>query len=86
MSIIQQLNQIFTSERVLTDADSLQTYGKDWTQVYTPNPLAIVFPESTEEVQALVKMANEEGVALVPSGGVSGRRDHSTITNLCRRK
>ena len=72
MNILQQLNDIFTPERVLTDEDSLQNYGKDWTQVYTPDPLAIVFPTSTEEVQALVKMANEEGVALVPSGGRTG--------------
>ncbi len=81
MSILQQLNQIFTSERVLTDEDSLQTYGKDWTQVYTPNPLAIVFPESTEEVQALVKMANAEDVALVPSGGRTGLSGGAMATN-----
>src|SRR5690606_20604749 len=32
----------------------------------------IVFPASIEEVQALVKYANEHGVALVPSGGRTG--------------
>ena len=72
MNILQQLNDIFTQERVLTDEDSLQNYGKDWTQVYTPDPMAIVFPISTEEVQSLVKMANQEGIALVPSGGRTG--------------
>jgi len=58
--------------KVLTDAADLENYGKDWTRIYAPNPLAIVLPKTTEQVQALVKFANEQGVALVPSGGRTG--------------
>jgi len=58
--------------KVLTDPVDLESYGKDWTRIYAPNPLAIVLPKTTEQVQALVRFANENGVALVPSGGRTG--------------
>jgi FAD/FMN-containing dehydrogenase len=56
----------------LTDADSLNTYGKDWTKHFAPAPLAIAFPKSIEQVQAIVRWANQRQVALVPSGGRTG--------------
>ena len=37
-----------------------------------PAPSAIVFPGTTEEVQAIVRLANVEKFALVPSGGRTG--------------
>ncbi|HDZ39535.1 MAG TPA: FAD-binding oxidoreductase [Marinobacter sp.] len=58
--------------KVLTDPADLDTYGKDWTRIYAPDPVAIVLPKTTEQVQALVKFANENRVALVPSGGRTG--------------
>ena len=58
--------------KVLTDPDDLQAYGKDWTKIYPPKPTAIVLPKTTEQVQALVRFANENQVALVPSGGRTG--------------
>lgn len=67
-----QLQAIVGKDKVKTDADSLETFGKDWTKIYPPNPSAIVFPKTTEQVQAIVKFANEHQVALVPSGGRTG--------------
>lgn len=69
--ILSTLRQCVTG-KVLTDADSLQTYGRDWTRKHEPAPLAIVFPKSTQEVQAVVRAANELGFKLVPSGGRTG--------------
>lgn len=68
-------------DRVLTDADSLEHFGKDWTRKYTPAPLAIVFPKSTEEVQSLVRYANEHRLALVPSGGRTGLSGGAVAAN-----
>jgi FAD/FMN-containing dehydrogenase len=67
-----QLKAIVGEDKVRTDADSLETFGKDWTKIYPPNPSAIVFPKTTEQVQEIVKFANEHQVALVPSGGRTG--------------
>lgn len=62
----------FDSTQILTDADSLEHWGKDWTKHFAPAPSAIVFPKSTEQVQALVLLANDHQVVLTPSGGRTG--------------
>lgn len=67
--MLDDLKNIFSSDRVLTDSESLDTYGRDWTKHLDVNATAIVFPKSTEEVQKLVLWANKNKVGLVPSGG-----------------
>jgi len=86
MSLTQQalvaaLAEIVGSDRVKTDHESLQVYGKDWTKVYDPAPSAIVFPGSAAEVQALVRLANEQRIALVPSGGRTGLSGGAVAAN-----
>ena len=71
-ALIDELKNLVEPGKVLTDADSLNAFGKDWTKHFAPAPLAIVFPKSTEQVQAIVLWANERKVALVPSGGRTG--------------
>ncbi|WP_366526646.1 FAD-binding oxidoreductase [Aquabacterium sp.] len=70
--ILARLHAIVGESHVKTDADSLKHWGCDWTKVRTPAPSAIVFPSTTEEVQAIVRLANELRLALVPSGGRTG--------------
>ena len=70
--VLQALQACVGESRVLTDADSLERYGRDWTRVHTPAPSAVVLPGSAEEVQALVKVALTRQLALVPSGGRTG--------------
>lgn len=71
-AIIDTLKTLVDADKVRTDAESLNTWGKDWTKHFEPAPLAIVFPKSAEQVQALVRFANEHKLALVPSGGRTG--------------
>lgn len=70
--ILEQLAAIVGEQRVKTDSESLQVWGKDWTKHFEPNPSVIVFPASTEEVQAIVKIANQHNLAITPSGGRTG--------------
>lgn len=58
--------------RLSSDPDDLEHYGRDWTRRWTPAPLAIVFPSDIDEVQAVVRWAAANGVAIVPSGGRTG--------------
>ncbi|PMQ06911.1 putative FAD-linked oxidoreductase [Dyella sp. AD56] len=58
--------------RLLTDPADLEHYGRDWTRRWTPAPLAIALPGDVAEVQGIVRWANEQGVAVVPSGGRTG--------------
>src|SRR5690606_24962745 len=71
-SIIETLKTLVDADKVRTDSESLTTWGKDWTKQFEPAPLAIVFPKSAEQVQALVRFANEHKLALTPSGGRTG--------------
>ena len=67
-----QLAAIVGPDRVLTDADSLLHYGRDWTRVHTPAPVAVVLPGTVAEVQDIVRLAGHAGLAIVPSGGRTG--------------
>lgn len=71
-ALVEQLTAIFGADKVKTDADSLATYGKDWTKVWEPKPSAIVFPKTTEQVRDLVLLANQASLSVVPSGGRTG--------------
>jgi len=62
----------FPDLEVLTDAESLAHYGRDWTRFWAPAPERVVFPRSTADVVDLVRWARSEGRALVPSGGRTG--------------
>ena len=70
--VLARLREQFGEDLVRTDPDSLQSYGKDWTSAYQPDPLAVVLPRQIDHVMALVELANELGFALVPSGGRTG--------------
>lgn len=50
----------------------LQTYGRDWTKVYVPRPSAVVFPRHPDEVCEVLSFCNQNGIAVVPSGGRTG--------------
>jgi len=71
-AVLTALEKIVGTGRVLTDYDSLQRYGRDWTRVHVPNPAAVLLPDSIEQVQAIVRLAAREGLAIVPSGGRTG--------------
>ena len=69
---IADLRVLLSPEQVLDDPETRAVYGTDWTHVHAPDPLAVVFPRSVEQVVGVVRWANEQGIALVPSGGRTG--------------
>jgi FAD/FMN-containing dehydrogenase len=58
--------------RLKTDPTDLEHYGRDWTRRWTQAPLAIALPATVQEVQAVLRWANDHAVAVVPSGGRTG--------------
>ncbi|MDX9873267.1 MAG: FAD-binding oxidoreductase [Spongiibacteraceae bacterium] len=71
-AIFEQLAAIVGPDRVTREPAELERLGRDWTRAWEPAPSAVVFPRSVEQVQALVRLANEQQLALVPSGGRTG--------------
>ena len=71
-ALLDGLRAFIETAHVRIDADSCLNYGHDWTRLYAPNPLAVVLPGSIEQVQQLVRYANDHRLPLVPSGGRTG--------------
>ena len=80
-AIIETLKTLVDADKVRTDSESLSSWGLDWTKQFEPAPLAIVFPKSIEQVQALVRFANEHKLALTPSGGRTGLSAAAVASN-----
>src|SRR5690606_16630057 len=79
--LIEELKTLVEPGKVLTDAESLAAYGKDWTKHFAPAPSAIVFPKTVEQVQAIVRWANTHKVALVAYGGRTGLSSAADAAN-----
>ena len=79
--LLEKLVEIVGDAWLKTDSADLETYGKDWTKAYPANPIAIVLPKDTDEVVALVQLANLHEVALVPSGGRTGLSGGAVAAN-----
>lgn len=72
MRFMEELTERLGSENVLSDLESLKTYGRDWTKKIAPDPSAVVFPTTSDDLVFLVHWARQKKVPLVPSGGRTG--------------
>ena len=75
------LKEIFSSSRVKTDHADLMHWGTDWTRSFDIAPQAVVFPECADEIVALVKLARDRALELVPSGGRTGLSGGAVASN-----
>ena len=79
-SLIRELKNTVNC-KISDDESTLKSYGTDWTRELVPDPLAIVFPESTKDIKAIVIFANKHNTSLVPSGGRTGLSGGAVATN-----
>jgi glycolate oxidase len=70
--VLSSLRDVTDDERVLTAREDLLTYAADATPLLSQSPGAVVVPRDTEEVAAIVELANEEGFTIVPRGAGTG--------------
>ncbi len=66
--MIDALIKIVGSDHVLTGADA-QAYCQDWRGRYAGTALAVVFPQRTEQVAAVVQLCAAKNISIVPQGG-----------------
>ncbi len=78
---IEQLSQIVGENYVSNQSEDLQNYGQDWSRLYQPDPLVLVKPANTEEVASVVKLCQQNNIAIVPSGGRTGLSGGACATN-----
>ena len=71
-TLIQHIKAVTGENFVFTDDDTRKHYGHDETEDYNFPPAVVVKPGSVEEVSAIIKLANEYKVPVVPIGGRTG--------------
>ncbi len=80
MEFIENLKKKF-GEKCSTEREVLKVYWRDYWPLAIMNeslgkkvryPIAVIWPENTEEVLEVVKLANKYGFKIVPYGGGSG--------------
>lgn len=70
-SLIPELRETVNC-RISTEKKDLEVYGTDWTTEFIPDPLAVAFPKTEEDVRKIVLFANRNKLPLIPSGGRTG--------------
>lgn len=71
-SILDDMAAIVGAKNIVTDADAMVPYLKEWRDLFRGKAQAIVRPGSTAEVAELLKLAARTGTRLVPQGGNTG--------------
>lgn len=73
-AIIDELIEIVGESYVETGADALESYSHDEIPDprYAHPPEVVVTPRTAEEIAAIVKLANREGIPITPRGAGSG--------------
>ena len=70
MALITELARVVGADHVFTT--DVAAYANDWRKKYFGKPLAVVKPDSCEEVAAIVKLCAATGTTIVPQAGNTG--------------
>ena len=70
--LVAAIARDFPADFMTREPAELAEYGRDWTKVIAPDPAAICFPRTTDEVARLLAACSAHHVAVVPSGGRTG--------------
>jgi glycolate oxidase len=72
VDVFDELSAIVGPKRTIVDPAELRTYECDGLAGVRVRPLAVVLPETTEEVSALCRLAKTHGMPIVPRGSGTG--------------
>jgi len=70
--LLGKLADLLGPRGFITDRDLLEPWLTDWRERYRGESVALLAPASTAEVAAIVRLAGEARVPLVPQGGNTG--------------
>ena len=69
---LAELAKILKPQQILSDSESCEHYGQDWSQALKVRAASILFPQSTEETAQILVLASKLDIAIIPSGGRTG--------------
>lgn len=90
--ILARLTEVVGPQHAITAAADLAPYMEEWRGLYHGRTPLLLKPGSTDEVAAILKIAHDAGVAVVPQGGNTGlvggqipmTPGHEIVLNLSR--
>ena len=82
-STIEKLRNVVGAENVLTSKEDLIPYAFDGTAAMKEMPGCVVFAVSTDEVSAVLKLANDTGTPVVTRGSGTGLSGGSVPSGDC---
>jgi glycolate oxidase len=83
-ALVTRLRDLLGKSAVLTDPDVTASYSRDMMPLApSGRPLAVVLPENTEQVQAVVRACAEAKVPIVPRGAGSGLSGAANAIDGC---
>src|SRR5256886_6525590 len=71
-ALVEELREIVGDENVLSEAEELLVYECDGLPQHKHPPLAVVFPNTTEETSEVLEFLAEENVSFAPRGAGTG--------------
>ena len=77
--VILELAKIIGPKNMVTDRNELRVYECDGFPIAKGMPLAVIFPENTQQVSAAVKALNQHDLAIVPRGSGTGLAGGSVV-------
>ena len=66
--ILKQLKRLVPKATLIADLEGCRTFESDALTAYRVLPLAVVLPESTEEVSAILRFCHDNHIKVVPRG------------------
>ncbi len=70
--LIEKLKEILPEEGISIEPDKLVQSATDATDLRIELPIAVLFPEDTQQVRAIVRLANHMQFGIIPRGGGTG--------------
>ena len=91
-TLLEKFTAIVGPQAIITDAKAMAPHLSDWRGRYHGDALAVVKPNSTEQVAAIVILCAERKIAIVPQGGntslcgaaVPSEKSNAIVLNLTR--
>lgn len=71
-TLLDKLSTLLGPQGFITDRDLISPWLTDWRERYRGESVALLAPETVEQVAGIVRFAAEARVALVPQGGNTG--------------
>ncbi|MBP9742689.1 MAG: FAD-binding oxidoreductase [Burkholderiales bacterium] len=67
--LISQLSQILSIDGIISDPLKKKPFETEWRSRYSNSALAVVFPNSIEQIQQLIYFCQSNQIGIVPQGG-----------------